>query len=66
MFYRPKVAVASEIHINIYHHHHHHHHIFVMEMGHLLTRSGLTIQKSLQRSAMNPSASWRIVFHYPG
>ena len=24
------------------HHHHHHHHIFVMELGHLLTRSGLT------------------------
>jgi len=24
------------------------------------------IQKSLQRSAMIPSASWRIVFHYPG
>ena len=23
------------------------------------------IQKSLQRSAMIPSASWRIVFHYP-
>ena len=24
------------------------------------------IQKSLQRSALIPSASWRIVFHYPG
>ena len=24
------------------------------------------IQKSLQRSAMIPFASWRIVFHYPG
>ena len=24
------------------HHHHHHHHISVMELGHLLTRSGLT------------------------
>jgi hypothetical protein len=24
------------------------------------------IQKSLQRSAMIPSASWGIVFHYPG
>jgi hypothetical protein len=23
-------------------HHHHHHHISVMELGHLLTRSGLT------------------------
>jgi hypothetical protein len=27
---------------------------------------GSRIQKSLQRSAMIPSASWRIVFHYPG
>ena len=26
---------------NSHHHHHHHHHIFVMELGHLLTRSGL-------------------------
>ena len=25
-----------------YHHHHHHHHISLMELGHLLTRSGLT------------------------
>ena len=25
----------------IYHHHHHHHHQSVMELGHLLTRSGL-------------------------
>jgi len=24
------------------------------------------IQKSLQRSTMIPSASWRVVFHYPG
>jgi len=26
----------------VHHHHHHHHHISVMELGHLLTRSGLT------------------------
>ena len=25
-----------------YHHHHHHHHVSFMELGHLLTRSGLT------------------------
>ena len=25
-----------------HHHHHHHHHMSVMELGHLLTRSGLT------------------------
>jgi hypothetical protein len=28
-----------------HHHHHHHHHISVMELGHLLTRSGLTYPK---------------------
>ena len=27
---------------NSHHHHHHHHHISVMELGHFLTRSGLT------------------------
>jgi len=27
---------------NLSHHHHHHHHISFMELGHLLTRSGLT------------------------
>jgi hypothetical protein len=27
---------------NHHHHHHHHHHLSVMELGHLLTRSGLT------------------------
>ena len=26
----------------LHHHHHHHHHIYVTELGHLLTRSGLT------------------------
>ena len=26
-----------------HHHHHHHHHISVMELGHLFTRSGLTL-----------------------
>ena len=25
-----------------HHYHHHHHHISVMQLGHLLTRSGLT------------------------
>jgi hypothetical protein len=29
-------------HHHYYYHHHHHHHISVMELGHLLTRSGLT------------------------
>ena len=28
--------------MSLHHHHHHHHHISVMELGHLLTRSGLT------------------------
>ena len=30
-----------DIHVSV-HHHHHHHHISVMELDHLLTRSGLT------------------------
>jgi len=29
-------------HYHHHHHHHHHHHMSVMELGHLLTRSGLT------------------------
>jgi len=33
-----EVFVTSCVHI----HHHHHHHICVMELGHSLTRSGLT------------------------
>jgi hypothetical protein len=38
-----------------------------MQLGHLLTRSGLTyLEVSLQRSATIPSASCGIVFHYPG
>jgi len=36
--------MAGNINAVLYyhHHHHHHHHISVMELGHLLTRSGLT------------------------
>jgi hypothetical protein len=33
-----------------HHHHHHHHHLAVIEVDHLLTRSILTNQKSLQWS----------------
>ena len=33
-----------------HHHHHHHHHVSVMELGHLLTRSGLTY----------PGVSWKV------
>jgi hypothetical protein len=37
------MQVESHHHHNHHHHHHHHHHhISVMELGHLLTRSGLT------------------------
>ena len=44
---RRQVAVATEFRTaasNVCHHHHHHHyhHIYVMKLGHLLTRSGLT------------------------
>jgi len=34
--------------------------ISVMELGHLLTRSGLAYPEVI------PSASWTVVFHYPG
>ena len=46
-----------------FYHHHHHHHISAMQLGHLLTRSGLTC---LQRSTTIPSASRTVVFHYSG
>jgi hypothetical protein len=39
------------------HHHHHHHHAAIKELGHLLTRSGSHIQKSLPWSSLAPSAS---------
>jgi hypothetical protein len=39
-------ALIRNVHIrtctHIHSHHHHHHHTSVMELGHLLTRSGLT------------------------
>jgi len=37
-----------------------------MELGHLLTRSGLTYPEISSRSTMIPSASWGVVFHYLG
>jgi len=33
------------VHMHQSRHHHHHHHISVMELGHLLTRSGLTYRE---------------------
>ena len=53
---------SEYIKINFTHHnhHHHHHHISVMELGHLLTRSGLTYPE------VSSKVSWGIVFHYPG
>ena len=33
---------ARDVILHHHHHHHHHHHISVIELGHLLTRSGLT------------------------
>jgi len=43
----------------------HLHHIF-HGFGPLVNPLGSRIQKSLQRSAMIPFASWGVVFHYPG
>jgi hypothetical protein len=39
--------------------------IIVMQLGHLLTRYELHIQKSLQWSPLFPSAFWSVVIHYP-
>jgi hypothetical protein len=44
----------------------HQHNISVMELVHLLTRSGLTYPEVSLKSAIIPSANWEIVFHYPG
>ena len=38
----PSFSCIPVICHHYYHHHHHHHHISVMELGHLLTRYGLT------------------------
>jgi len=46
-----------------HHHHHHHHHITVMEMGHLLTRSGLTYPEVFSESTMIPSARRGVVLN---
>ena len=51
-------------------HHHHHHHIFFMELGHLLTRSGLTYPEvssnvyhdSFCQSDSSVSLPWVIYF----
>jgi hypothetical protein len=37
-----------------------------MELGHLLTRSSVTYPEVSSKICHDPSASWRIVFHYPG
>ena len=37
-----RTAITPPFNKVYHHHHHHHHHISVMELGHLLTRSGLT------------------------
>jgi hypothetical protein len=36
-----------------------------MELGHLLTRSGLTYPEVSSKSDKIPSASWGIMYHYP-
>jgi len=40
--YRCFISATNKVVYKINHHHHHHHHISFMELGHLLTRSGLT------------------------
>jgi len=43
---------------------HHHHHISFMELGHLLTRSGLMYPEDSLKVYHNSFASWGVVFHY--
>ena len=39
-------------------HHHHHHHISVMELGHLLTRSGLTYPEASSKVCHGETSQW--------
>jgi hypothetical protein len=55
-----------KIHTEIHHHRNHHHHISVMELGHFMTRSGLTFPEVSSMVSMIPSTSRGVVFHYPG
>ena len=56
-----------------HHHHHHHHHISVMELGHLLTRSGVTYpvvrskfyHDSFCQLGSSISLPWVISFSFP-
>jgi hypothetical protein len=41
-----------------HHHHHHHHHISVMELGHLLTRSGLKCPEASSKVCCGSFCQW--------
>jgi hypothetical protein len=55
------VAVEKDHH---HHHHHHHHHLANLQLGHLLTHSGLTLLEVSLLSRLVPSAFWSVVFYY--
>ena len=46
--------------LKISYHHHHHHHIAIMELGHLLTLSGLTHPEVVNLMKFYSSIFWRI------
>ena len=62
------IAISSSSYHCRYHHYHHHHHhpVSVMELGHLLTRSGLTYPKvchdSFCQVGNSVSLSWIIYY----
>jgi hypothetical protein len=47
-----------------YYHHYNHHHLSVMELGHLLTRSGLTYPEVSSKVCHDSSAIWGILYIY--
>jgi hypothetical protein len=54
-------------HHHHYHHHHrhHNHHLSIMELGHLLTCSGLTYPEVSSKVSHDSFCQLGIVFHYP-
>ena len=70
MIFSLRYALLSTINYHHHHNHHHHHHISVMQLGHLLTPSGLTYPEvsskvyhdSFCQSDSSVSLPWVIYF----
>jgi hypothetical protein len=48
------------------HHHHHHHHVAIKELGHLLTRSGLTHPEVSSMVFLASFCFWGVIFYQSG